>query len=617
MSTTNLQEKNMVNAIVRVGGKKVEFVHLRIEQVYGDHHHFNLQLDYDVAGNTFMHEPTEQMDFIGRLVIIDIQHGNDNGSAYVFKGVVTKVSMTGKDGKKGYLVLEGSSPTIMLERGKRMDIYSNMNLRSIFKKVIEGVFSDYMKFLNEPTFENKIDFLMQYNETDWEFLKRIAYLYGENLFYSGSEILFGAYEEWEAIKLTYDREISDIEFCSKMLPNSSIAYQYVAEQDTILEKQSPDTIENTNAYLDAMEGYNKTITMDKPAKNHISAPVYSNSEMAEITKRDKTRTAAQTVYITGKSKTYETTIGRLITLCLPDSFSSKKELGTYRVIRSIHTIGQNMIYCNEFEAVPASLTSMPVNEPRIPIAESVIGKVSENEDPKGLGRVQVDFAFANQYSRIWMRVMAPSAGLTVDGQKNRGMVLVPEIGDQVMVGFEYGDPNRPYVMGSMFHSNNGKGGQANNHIKSIITRQGHTIEFDDAEDTLGISIKDKNGNVLHLDTKGKNIEITAPETIIMRAKDIKMEASNNIKIQAEAAIKVDAMTEVHIGAQGNVDIVTESDMQIKSVASTSLIAQAEMKIEGQSVKVSSVSNTEIIGADTSIKGQSTKVSGASHKIEIM
>ena len=607
----------MVNAIVRLGGKRLNFVHLRIEQVYGDHHHFRLQLDHDVSGKTFMHEPTEQMDYLGRFVIIDIQHGDDNGAAYVFKGVVTKVSMTGKDGKKGYLVLEGSSPTIMLERGRRMDIYSNMNLRSIFKKTIDGVFTDYMKCLNEPTFENKIDFLMQYNETDWEFLKRIAYLYGENLFYSGSEILFGAYEEWEAIRLTYDVEISDIEFCSKMLPNSSIAYQYVSEQDTVLERQSADRIENSNSYLDKMEEFNKTITMDKPAKNQIGAPVYTGSEIAEMNKRSKARTASQTVYIKGKSKTYEATIGRLITLCLPDGFSSKKDLGTYRVVKSIHTIDERLHYSNEFEAVPASLTTMPVAEPKMPVAESVIGKVTSNEDPKGQGRIQVDFAFANQYSRIWMRVMTPNAGVSEDSSKNRGMVFVPEKGDQVMIGFEYGDPSRPYVMGSMYHSNNGQGGQENNHLKSIITRSGHTIEFDDANESLGITIKDKNGNSIFLDTKGKNIEITAPETITMKAKDIKMEASNNIQMQAEADIKADAMGIAHIGAQGNVDIVTESDMQIKSMASTSLVAQAEMKIEGSTTKVSSQSETKIVGVDTSVKGQKTTLSGSGHKIEII
>lgn len=618
MATQNLlDERHIVNAIVRVGGKKVNIIYLTIEQEYGQHHRFEMQLDHDILGKAFMNEPTEQIDLIGKVVIIDLQHGNDMGGAYVFKGVVTKVKMTGKEGKHGYIVLEGASPTIMLERGRRMDIYSDMTLRHVFKTLTEGVHHDYMKLLNEPTFGNKVDFLMQYNETDWEFMQRIAYLYGENLFYSGSEILFGAYKEWSPVKMTYDKEIKDIQFCSRMLPNQSVSYQYLADQDSMIEKQSPDKIDDSNSYLDKVAERNAPLTSEKPAKNLVGAPASDRSELDEFVKRDKTRTAAQTVYITGQAKTFESSIGRLITVYMPEGMAKKRDLGTYRVIKSIHRIDQNHRYSNEFEAVPASLQTMPVAMPNMPVAESVLGKVTSHEDPKGIGRIQVDFPFANQYNRIWMRVMTPNAGSSDQVGTNRGMVFVPETGDQVMVGFEHGDPNRPYVMGSMFHGSNGAGGQADNHIKSIITRQGHTVEFDDAEGTLGITIKDKNGNFIHIDTKGNNIEITALETMTLKATDIKMEASNNIEMQAEASIKADAMAEVHIGAQSNIDIVTESDIQIKSMGSTSAIAQAKMEITGQSTKVTSASDTELSGMQTDVKGQTTKVSGGSHKIEIV
>jgi hypothetical protein len=91
-----LDEKHVINALVRVGGKKVNAVYLNIEQTYGQHHHFEVALDYDINGNTFMEDPAEQIELIGRLVIIDIQHGNDNASAYVFKGVITQISQSGQ-----------------------------------------------------------------------------------------------------------------------------------------------------------------------------------------------------------------------------------------------------------------------------------------------------------------------------------------------------------------------------------------------------------------------------------------------------------------------------------------------------------------------------------------
>jgi len=615
MATQNLlDERHIVNAIVRVGGKKVNIVYLTIEQEYGQHHRFEMQLDHDILGKAFMNEPTEQIDLIGKVVIIDLQHGNDMGGAYVFKGVVTKVKMTGKEGKHGYIVLEGASPTIMLERGRRMDIYSDMTLRHVFKTLTEGVHHDYMKLLNEPTFSNKVDFLMQYNETDWEFMQRIAYLYGENLFYSGSEILFGAYKEWSPVKMTYDKEIKDIQFCSRMLPNQFVSYQYLADQDSMIEKQSPDKIEDSNSYLDKVAERNAPLTSEKPAKNLVGAPASDRSELDEFVKRDKTRTAAQTVYITGQAKTFESSIGRLITVYMPEGMAKKRDLGTYRVIKSIHRIDQNHRYSNEFEAVPASLQTMPVAMPKMPVAESVLGKVTSHEDPKGIGRIQVDFPFANQYNRIWMRVMTPNAGSSDQVGTNRGMVFVPETGDQVMVGFEHGDPNRPYVMGSMFHGSNGAGGGANNAVKSIFTRSGIQIVFNDDEKSL--HIEDPSGNTWDMDGNGniavnapKNMTITVGENMdVSVGKNITVNAGENIDVSAGQDISERAGKDIFQSASGDITETADNKTEVveknyqrlseKSVSQADSISafstEENMTLQsGKTVRINSVEKSNL------------------------
>lgn len=172
---------------------------------------------------------------------------------------------------------------------------------------------------------------------------------------------------------------------------------------------------------------------------------------------------------------------------------------------------------------------MPVTEPKMPVADSVIGKITGNEDPLGQGRVQVDFAFANQYSRIWMRVLSPNAGSSNEVSHNRGFMFVPEVGDQVMIGFEYGDPNRPYVMGSLFHGKNGKGGQQNNQIKSIITRSGIKVVFND--DAKSLHIEDPSGNTWNMDGNG-NITVSAPNQINFNADHIVLNAGKTITSNA-------------------------------------------------------------------------------------
>ncbi len=101
--------------------------------------------------------------------------------------------------------------------------------------------------------------------------------------------------------------------------------------------------------------------------------------------------------------------------------------------------------------------------------------------------------------------------------QNRGYVAIPEVGDQVMVNFVHNHPDRPFVMGGMFHGGTALGGFADNRVKSIMTRSGHKVVFTEDE---SIIITDKSGNEIHLDTTGSNINLTAPETMTLNCKNM-------------------------------------------------------------------------------------------------
>ena len=132
-----------------------------------------------------------------------------------------------------------------------------------------------------------------------------------------------------------------------------------------------------------------------------------------------------------------------------------------------------------------------------------------------------------------MRVQSPDAGKSDQVAQNRGFVFIPEPGDLVMVGFEQGNPDRPYVTGSLFYKANSKGAATNNTVKSIRTRSGHTLEFNDDENgQWGITITDKENNIIRLDTKKKSIAISAPEKITIETKDVIVSASNNLELIA-------------------------------------------------------------------------------------
>ena len=126
--------------------------------------------------------------------------------------------------------------------------------------------------------------------------------------------------------------------------------------------------------------------------------------------------------------------------------------------------------------------------------------------------------------------MTPDAGTSGEVSTNRGMVFIPEVGDHVMLGFRYNDPNRPFVMGSLFNGTIGAGGQAQNNIKSIYTRTGSTITFD--EGASSILVKDPSGNTWFMDGAG-NISVTAPKNFTVNAgENITMTAGKNVTVSA-------------------------------------------------------------------------------------
>ncbi len=104
----------------------------------------------------------------------------------------------------------------------------------------------------------------------------------------------------------------------------------------------------------------------------------------------------------------------------------------------------------------------------MPLAETQMATVLSNADPEGKGRVRVRMNWQTDGMQTgWVRVMTPDGGSSKDVKSNRGFVFIPEVGDQVLLGFRHGDPARPYILGSLFNGVTGKGGFAANHKKSL------------------------------------------------------------------------------------------------------------------------------------------------------
>lgn len=230
------------------------------------------------------------------------------------------------------------------------------------------------------------------------------------------------------------------------------------------------------------------------------------------------------------------TVGTVIKVTAPHFVNDQAEENNHGefIITSIsHSATGINGYTNHFEAISSGVEFLPAPDVEMPLAEPQLATVLSNEDPKKKGRVEVQFQWqSGDMKSSWVRVMTPDAGKSDDVGTNRGFVFIPEVDDQVMVGFRYNDPNRPFVMGSMFSGTTGAGGSDANKSKSITTRSGSTIIFDD--DAGSITIIDAKQNTAVFDGDG-TVSVTANSTISLTTGDssITMASSGDIDIVAK------------------------------------------------------------------------------------
>lgn len=177
-----------------------------------------------------------------------------------------------------------------------------------------------------------------------------------------------------------------------------------------------------------------------------------------------------------------------------------------------------------------------------------IGIVTNNQDPDKLGRVKVRFPWlSDQDESHWARVLSPMAG------KERGLFFLPEVDDEVLVAFEHGMAEFPYVLGALWNGKD-KPPETNedgkNNFRFIKSRSGHIIRLDDTDGAEKIEIIDKSGkNTVVLNTKENTITISADADITIQSSNGKLILSGNgVEITSKAALKLEASQNMDIKA---------------------------------------------------------------------
>ena len=220
------------------------------------------------------------------------------------------------------------------------------------------------------------------------------------------------------------------------------------------------------------------------------------------------------------------------------------------------------------------------------IAGVRVGIVTDNEDPKDLGRVKLRFPWREADDEsYWARIATQMSG------NQYGSYFLPEVDDEVLVAFAGGDVHQPFVIGSLWNGNRKppqKNSDGNNDVREIVSRQGHRLQFDDGEkgghlrlETKGghvielddsdgkenVEISDKSGNNrIRLDSSSDTVSIEAGDTLELSAKTIKLRGDKKVDIGAKQALKLSSKSKTSLTSNGKLDIKSTMAMGIEAGA---------------------------------------------------
>ena len=539
---------------------------------------------------------------------IKTSHEDSNAKpqkAFVFKGMIIDVSASRTTASTQSASVTVATWDALLQNAPHCRSFENMTLKDIIESVLKP-YSD-IKSKISPRFKDKIPYIVQYNQSDYAFISMLAVRFGEWMYNTGETFIFGEIEDSGSSAnleypggslMSYNLHQSMTSFSfNHLLPDY---YQYGKEK-AILKESAQGVVDGTannwtdKAFNASMQRFkNEQIAIlnaggfDSGKEDEGSDAILDYSLKIEAQGK---KTGLMTVH--GFSKLAMLKIGQ--TFLIRDNVQNKSgeskdvEQKALKVIGINHSFDYRQEYSNSFTAIPVACNYPSYSDADVfPSAPQQRAKVVENKDEQKLGRIRVQFPWQEIQSKEmktpWLRIAVPYAGAS------KGHQFVPEIGEEVMVGFEMNNAERPYIIGSFYNGGNGKPDEnwavskeedsTTNNIKAIRTRNGHTILFNDKGDAGLLEIYDNKNNTYHITLSADDKKIT-----IYSAGDVEVIADNDINVNAGNNIAVNAEGDITVNAKGDIDMNADGNIGIKSKGNISMEAKKEVSIQASKVKV--------------------------------
>jgi phage protein D len=443
-----------------------------------------------------------------------------------------------------YMTIRAFDRLHRLNRGKYTRDFQNMTDSDIAKKIAGEV---KLKSSTIQTTSPVHQYVFQDNETNLEFLQKRAQMLGFTVFVRDQELHFekpqksdvddGIELNWGQDGLTeFQPTMTTLDQPTEVEVRGWDEKQKKAVVSRESKGESQPEISETDNIGQAQKAGGKAVQL-------LSTTIRSQGVADQLAKSEANRNSGGFVQAQGTSGGNPSLVSGT-KISIPNIGDKFK--GTYIVTQATHHYTPNKSYTTEFSISAQhtnTLTAMlengssGQNKGR---AGFLVGIVTNCDDPEDRGRVKVKFpALSDEKESDWARVVSLGAG-----GKKHGFEWIPDMNDEVLVGFEQDDVHFPYIMGGLWngvdlpYKKKGDYLEGGHVVRRFIrsgngkSDKGHLIILDDSSASPGITIQDSEGNIIHIDSKTNKLEIKMKGDIEINGKNISLTGEKEINIKA-------------------------------------------------------------------------------------
>jgi phage protein D len=538
----------------------------------------------------------------------------------LLKGEITAIEAHFNPESQAPVIVRGYDISHRLHRGRYNRSFQNMTDTDVVKKIIgeAGIQAGTIDDSGGPYgFGDPVGYIFQENQTNMEFLRERASRHGFELFVQDGKLNFRKPSANTSLNLTWLKDINSFKVrvsSAEQVDSVEVrGWDYQNKQAIVSTKSS----QNTEVMTSTDQGKGKRVSTafnGTPKMIVVNQPISKSAESDAIAQSLYNELSREFVQADARAEgNPEIRPGKTITL---------KELGKYSgkyYVTETRHLFTGRVYTTEFSVRGLRdndlLTVLSPQTRLQPGQTLLIGIVSNNKDPKKWGRVRVKFpTLTEEHESDWARIVAIGAGV------NRGFDCLPEVNDEVLVGFEHGDIHRPFVIGGVW---NGKDAPPVNVDESVVggkvrlrtfkTRTGHILQFveeDKGSSKKGVYLDTVYGHKFYCNDSDKKIELKTNANHQIVLDDLNKKIS--IQTTSGHVCKLeDPARKITMSSLGEIELTAPQKITLKVGGSTleMTMATISLKTAGNTIELGPAGININAAALATLKGASTTVQG--------